>query len=224
MGIKDINVPDEKVRERTKGLLRNTNRKRAFYDAVSNEKLAKAVDKVKGAFEGTSVKVSDDFVREQLRQKEILTEKMQKEHDDYIKRKTQFLRNHLQEYLHDEILILYEQLYDTKDIRKYFRSEGFSMTDINMAMKVARRNFDAKMKPYQEFLTESRFSKLNTTQRQFLHLLQTQPNMGTAQVYNLLGLTIRKGDQIKKELIDLGLLKVEEKQTKTARKKIMHLA
>ena len=45
--------------------------------------------------------------------------------------------------------------------------------------------------------------------------------MGTAQVYKYLKLSARKGNELKKQLVDSGLIKVEEKRNDKGWKKVL---
>ncbi len=222
--IKDINVPDQKVKERTIGLLKNEKRLNFFYESVKDEKLAKEAERVEGAFAATGVKVSEKFVQEQIAQKNKLQEKMQKAIDDWENKRNKILKNHLQKYIHDEALVLFSQNYDLAEARKYFKKTGFKLGDIDKALKIAKETHKKQLKPFTNILEESRFSNLNQTQRQFLYLVQTFPKMGIAQIYQHLCLSVRKGNELKNELIDLGMLEVEDVPTNEGRKKSLHIA
>lgn len=222
--IKDVNVPDSKVRERTLGLVKTDTRLKHFYESVKNEKLAKDFKKVQNAFMGTGVNVSEKFINHQLDQASKIQKKMQEAITEWEEKRKSFLRNHLQEYIHDEALILFNKNYDMPEVRKYFQKTGFKLGDISIAVKVAKKTFDKKMKPCQEFLEASRFENLTQTQRQFLHLVQSNPNMGTAQIFRSLGLSVRKGTKLKQELIDLGMLEAIESASNKGRTKTFKLA
>jgi len=221
--IKDVNVPDQKVKERTTGIVKNDKRLNFFYESVKTEKLCKEMTKAKEAFEKTGVKVTKDFLEHQINQQKNIQEKMQKAINDWENKRNKILKNHLQKYIHDEAMTMLGQNYDNSEIRKYFKNLGFKLGDINKALKIANETHKKQMKPFTSILHESRFSNLTQQQRQFLHYVQTFPNKGIAQIYNALGLSVRKGNELRNELIDLGILEVEERPTTTGRKKFLQV-
>lgn len=224
VGIKDVNVPDEKVKERTRTLVKNDKRLHIFYDQVKTDKLAKKVAGVKDAFHDSGVKVTDKFAKEQLKQKEKIQAKMQQAIDEWEGKKKAMIKNHLQEYMHDEAMVLFNKKYDASEVRKYFKRMGFKLADIQPAVKMAKYTYDKNLQHEKNILEESRFSKLTTTERQFLHLVQKNPTLGTAQIYHLLHLSTRKGTQIKNKLIDLGFLETEELPTRNTKKHTMRIS
>ncbi len=64
-------------------------------------------------------------------------------------------------------------------------------------------------------------SSLTKQQQEFIDYLKRYPQYGTAQAYKALRLSARQGDKIKKELIGLGLVEVEEVRNEKGWKKIL---
>ncbi|HLC77988.1 MAG TPA: DUF87 domain-containing protein [Candidatus Nanoarchaeia archaeon] len=70
------------------------------------------------------------------------------------------------------------------------------------------------------------FKHADNTQEMFLSFLRENPsaNVGTVEIYKRLGLSSRKGDKIKSELLNSGLIIVEERKNDKGWKKIIKLA
>jgi hypothetical protein len=60
-------------------------------------------------------------------------------------------------------------------------------------------------------------------QTKFLQFLQKFPQYGTAQIYKALGLSARKGNKLRTQLVDRGLVSVEEERSKNGWKKNLML-
>lgn len=67
----------------------------------------------------------------------------------------------------------------------------------------------------------SRSIKLNDTQRKALELLKNYPKLGISEIYKELSLSARKGNELKEQLIDQGLVDVEEERNISGWKKYL---
>ncbi|MBD3361176.1 DUF87 domain-containing protein [Candidatus Woesearchaeota archaeon] len=72
----------------------------------------------------------------------------------------------------------------------------------------------------QPILESYSFSK---EQKKFMNCLKKHPRMGTAKVYDALGLSARKGNTIKKELEGLGFIEVTEVKDQKGWRKVIQL-
>ncbi len=65
--------------------------------------------------------------------------------------------------------------------------------------------------------------KLDKEETKFLQTLNREPNVGTAELYRLVGLSVRKGNQTRDRLLALGLLEVKEERNSSGWKKVFQL-
>jgi hypothetical protein len=219
--IKKIAVPDNRVQERTLGLLKQERRLQTFYGNVQEAELKKEVGKMHIAFNKADVGIDDEFALQQIQQKKILQDKMQKAVDEWSGARKRFLKNHLQGFIHDESIALFEHGYDLKQAKKHFMQIGFKKGDIDKAVPVGFKTFEKKFDPILKL--HNSFSQLTQLDKLFLYFVQNNSQMGTAQIYQHLSLSVRKGDEIKRKLVDLGLLKIEERQTNNTRKQVLQI-
>lgn len=70
------------------------------------------------------------------------------------------------------------------------------------------------------FITQIK-EKLDKHQRQFLATLNNEPSIGTAKLYQLCAVSVRKGNAIRDGLIELGLVEVKEVRNQSGWKKII---
>jgi len=67
--------------------------------------------------------------------------------------------------------------------------------------------------------TKAKSYSLTETQTKLLELISKYPFLGTAQIYRYLRLSARKGNELRKKLIDMGLIRVEEQRSEKGWKK-----
>ncbi len=67
----------------------------------------------------------------------------------------------------------------------------------------------------------SRLIKLNNTQKQALQTIKENSNLEISKIYKLLSLSARKGNELKKQFIEQGLVDVEEERNASGWKKFL---
>lgn len=151
-----------------------------------------------------------------------------------------FVTNHLQAYI---VEYLREQLkhgYSLDVLKQHLLAQGYKSFDVIRAISHLRnvpeelqvrdafaiRDVNTteqslhKQKVYKHAQVQKSYS-LNEKQKQVLEFISKRPYMGTAQIYRFLNLSARKGNKLRKELIGMGLLKVEEQRNDKGWKKIL---
>lgn len=104
------------------------------------------------------------------------------------------------------------------------KSEGIDIETLRSEMKKISNimNLSGVQTKKQDKEIESILSNsLTKQQKEFIDYLRRYPQYGTAQVYKALNLSARQGDKIKKELVGLGLVEVEEVRNERGWKKIL---
>ena len=88
----------------------------------------------------------------------------------------------------------------------------------------ANTEFEQTMQEVMHYKNDSSLSKsysLNKQQQTFLEFISKYPQYGTSQVYRTLNLSARQGNKIKQELVELGLVEIEEKRSIVGWKKTL---
>ncbi len=150
--------------------------------------------------------------------------------------------NSVKEVLYDFVkqrLDAGDSLNEIEKIMEGYVHEGkFSFKDIAEVIdSVLKNNFNVgvinpenvtteeKQNVYKEVQPSFEHSenKLSEEQKKLLIFLQASPNhnLSTVEVYNSVGLSARKGNKIKKELMEKGLIKIKEEKNEKGWKKIM---
>lgn len=93
------------------------------------------------------------------------------------------------------------------------------MSRISNIMNISGVSTKEADKEWKSALSKS--LSLTTQQKNFINYIKKYPQYGTAQAYKALKLSARQGDKIKKELIGLGLIEVEEVKYEKGWKKIL---
>lgn len=99
--------------------------------------------------------------------------------------------------------IMYDSGTNTDNVQKEF------LDIMNQVLRYKNTSFVNKEK------------SLSLQQKQFINFLRKYPNLGTSKVYKALGLSARKGNRLKKELIDQQVIREEIIVDNTGWRKIM---
>ncbi|MBU4501583.1 MAG: DUF87 domain-containing protein [Nanoarchaeota archaeon] len=149
------------------------------------------------------------------------------------------ITNHMQAYIVDYLRAQMEQGYSLDVLKEHLLKQGYQSSDVTRAIihirtvpddmqsrteldhaefKQADPEIEEKAPAGQ--MPEQSYS-LNEKQKQVLELITKHPYLGTAKVYQYLKLSARKGNELKKQLMDMGLMKVEEERNDKGWKKIL---
>jgi len=148
------------------------------------------------------------------------------------------ITNHLQAYIVDYIRAQIKKGYDLQTLKLHLLNQGYKSSDILKAVSHIRHvpqdtqsktGLDFKeFREADETIDEKPVAgqmpksySLTKIQKQVLELISKHPYLGTAKVYQYLNLSARKGNELKKQLIDMGLMKVEEERNDKGWKKIL---
>ncbi len=179
----------------------------------------------------TIVKIAQEAIDKEEVEKEKL--KMQ-EKRRIIPRN--FITNHLQAYIVDYIRAQMKKGYSLEILKQHLLNQGYKPFDVLKAINhirnvpedlQSRTGFEFKeFREADETIGKTsvqiqKSCSLTQKQKQILELISKYPTLGTAQVYQYLSLSARKGNELRKELIDMGLLKVEEQRSDKGWKKIL---
>ncbi|MBM3199762.1 ATP-binding protein, partial [Candidatus Woesearchaeota archaeon] len=164
-----------------------------------------------------------------------------------------FLTNHLQAYIVDYLRAQMKKGYSLQILKQHLLNQGYKPFDILKAISHIRnvpedlqsrtgleveefkpeeqsypvQDAQQLVRPEPEIVQHQEKNtpsySLTQKQKQVLELISRYPYLGTAQVYQYLGLSARKGNELRKQLIDMGLLKVEEQRNEKGWKKILAL-
>ncbi len=116
---------------------------------------------------------------------------------------------------------------DVENLRKEFERVSDVMNKAGTAsytadseLKKVLNRVEAHKSP--DYISQKSYS-LTKQQQIFLQFLQKFPQYGTAQVYKLLNLSARQGNKIRNNLVDKGLVSVEEERSRSGWKKSLML-
>ncbi|MFA4887865.1 MAG: zonular occludens toxin domain-containing protein, partial [Candidatus Nanoarchaeia archaeon] len=154
-----------------------------------------------------------------LKKQEIVLNDSPKEFTDVQKIIYQFVK----EYLANGV-----ELKDIEKILEQSKTQGkYTSEDI---IKVINKTFENSLvvtfKNNKKPIINTNVSDLTDDQRKFTEFLQVNPThtLSTTEVYRKIGLSARKGTQVKKELEEKGLIKIEEGKYPKGWKKFIRLA
>ncbi len=159
-----------------------------------------------------------------------------------------FLTNHFQAYIVDYLRAQMKHGYSIDILKQHLINQGYKIFDIMKAIShiqnvpvdmqsttgLRMKEFEQKDKCLNKFEFNSRKTEkppagqypkdscsLNEMQKKVLEFISKNPFLGTAKIYQYLGLSARKGNELRKQLIDMGLIKVKEERNKKGWKKIL---
>lgn len=123
--------------------------------------------------------------------------------------------NHIQLALVGEIKQFLKSGFEPQKIKDYLKKQGYKNEDINRAMK------NVSMDP--KIVEETKnFINSNNTAKSVLKGVKNKP-LPTTEVYKKLKLSARKGNEIKKQLLFLGLIEEVEQRDKKGWKKLIQI-
>ena len=123
--------------------------------------------------------------------------------------------NHIQIYLVGEIKKLMSSGFEVSKIREHFLKEGYKRSDIDRAL----RNVAERPENVQEI--ES-FLNINKSAKSFLKTILMR-GIPTTQVYQKVGVSARIGNELKKQLLYLGLIEEVVEKNEKGWKKLVQI-
>lgn len=105
---------------------------------------------------------------------------------------------------------------EMEELRRIYYQSGVNAT-LNELRKI---HVDEKPRAYKEVIQEKRIPTLTKEEKAFLDLVNKE-ELSVSQVYNKLGLSARKGNEIKKTLLERKLIQVKEERNGKGWKKLL---
>lgn len=212
--LKDEKVSDAAIAEKMKKFAEHNKRVNDVKYDMDTYRVKKMVEKavrMDVAFKSAGVNPPEDFIARQVRIKEAMEKA-------YLKEKKPALNNHLQRKIADELKELLNSHNDLRTVKEYLRTQGFKISDINKAIKYvfelnrASKNVTTVEKGKQKDLKRTKVIGITEQDKEFLNYIYNFPDKPTTEVYKALKLSARKGNEIRKNLFELGLIKVKEER------------
>jgi len=230
-------VTDDFVAKRMRKAISVKEQYEEFKEASKPEAVVKELKRVDQIFKESGVDTGDAYKEVQ----QAIAANAQKVIDEDNKHKEDALKagkraiipkgvllNHIQEFIADYIKEQLKNGFSLKLIKDGLLSSGYKRADVNRAVvHVVLTQPKYSFKKIEEAIPSVRSEdtsvscSLTNTQKQLLEFISKNPSYGTSQIYKHLSLSPRKGDRLKKELVDMGLLKVETVKNKNGWKKIL---
>lgn len=204
--MKEKKVGDEVIKEKMSKVVKTAKRMKIFKEDTSHDKLIKKLARQDIIFKASGVRTQDD-----LKDMQAIQEKKEEK-----PAKAFNTVNHLQLFLVDEIKQFKRSGMEKKNIKDYLKKRGFKSSDIDRAF----RNVDAK-KDKDDSKT-ARYIEENEKVRKLLILVKKQA-LGTTELYKKLGVSAREGNELKKALLFLDLIKEVEQKNKKGWKKLIEI-
>jgi hypothetical protein len=224
--LKNEPVSDDAVAKRMKKVIGTKESFEEFKEESKPEKVVKELKRVDDIFKASGVDTGNAYKQVQ----ESISRNAQKLIDEDNLRKEEALKvgkrvilpkgalmNHIQEFLVEYMKEQLDQGYSLKIIKESLLKSSYKSSDINRAVVhvvLTQRDKRVKKEIKEEAIPSVRsedtsFSQLTQIQKQLLEFISTHSGYGTTQIYKYLNLSARKGDRLKKQLVEMGLLKVE---------------
>lgn len=206
-------VIDEDVTERMTSFIKEIRQRKSFeHEVQSLEGVKKQIVAVENVYKASGVDVEAAITDVQTAQ------------EAYEKKKP-FIINHLQGELITIILRQRNLGFNDDTIKAHLLRAGFKKADIMNALKVIaskpRKEEDTVVKKVAkdtiaEYLNEEKAAKA------FLKSV-AKKQLPTTQVYTAIKVSGRKGDELKRELLELGLIQVVEERNEKGLKRMIRL-
>lgn len=222
--LKNESVPDDAIAKRMKKMINTKEDYEEFKEASNPEAVVKELERVDKIFKESGVDTKDACKEVQ----EAIAANAQKVIDEDNKRKEEALKagkkviipkgmllNHIQEFIADYIKEQLKNGYSLKLIKDSLLKSGYKRADINRAVvHVILTKPRYSFKKVEEVIPsvkseDASVSYLSNTQKQLMEFISKNPHYGTSQIYKYMNLSPSKGDRLRKQLVDMGFLKVE---------------
>lgn len=181
-------VEDEKVRSIMKEKATFYRRVKKFTEACELKNIKKRIDRVDRVFKHSGVDTqgySQIYIKPELAKKKVS------------------VVNHLQEELAGKIAEMLESN-DLKTIKEYFIALGYKNADINRAINKVLST---------EHRDKPKLHSLTNIEKEFLKIVNQNMSMPISRVYGMIGVSARKGNELKNRLLGIGLIRLNENRT-----------
>lgn len=125
--------------------------------------------------------------------------------------------NHLQKQIFDDAVQMIRKKGSVKNAKKAFIAEGYTQSDVNKAFKYFRDTREGAQVIRFLDLWKSHSQNNNIDPIWVLDFMKKLRDVGenlpTSKLYELLSVSIRRGNEIKKNLVDIGFIDVREHRT-----------
>ncbi len=211
LDVPDDILSDAELRKRMKKHVLFKRRMKLWQDMMKVDNLAQELVRVKAIYGKSGVLPPDDHVLE----KQI---KIGKDiQDALVKDEKTGIVNHLQQQILDTIIDVLRSEKSIKAAKKVFAEEGYRLSDINRAFKHFSETRRGQVIVRFLELFNSRFKNFKQLDPiwiiDFIQKLHDVDAMPTTLFYKTLGISFRKGNDVKNALIDVGLVIVRDEKT-----------
>ncbi len=225
--IKKHSVTDDDVRQRMKGMMKHDKRMRIFHESCRP-------DKLQARIASTDLMIKSMGVDTGIREAELegLTKK---EKPKGMHNRNRIIVNHIQEFIYDYACEQVNNGFTLDSIRQKLESEGYSRQDIDVALTNVRRKMDKELKENKKIEKASSSSasgsapetgiesRLTRDHVSLMQAVMEHPGISTSELYRQLRISGRKGNRLKKELVEMGLISVIEDRRDDGWRKRLHL-
>ncbi|MCX6707501.1 MAG: DUF87 domain-containing protein [Candidatus Woesearchaeota archaeon] len=211
--IKKHAVADDEIRQKMRAVMKYDTRIKVFEDSCRPEKLQAKIA-------STDLMMKAIGVDTGMKEAEIrgLTSK---EKPAGMYNWNKIIVNHVQEFLFDFACKQVQEGFTIEEIQRKLIREDYNKQDIDIVLTNVKRKFEKDLN--KKRMSES-FSQKSGQQEQdgkdkarvgadhimLLSILQNNPGVGTAELYHLMNLSGRRGNQLKNELVEMGMISVIE--------------
>ncbi|MBU0536415.1 MAG: DUF87 domain-containing protein [Nanoarchaeota archaeon] len=212
-------VTDAMIKEKMKDLMKHDKRLKVFEDSCRPDKLQAKIAK-------TDLMMMSIGVDPGIKEAELkgLTNK-EKPKGMYNWNKV--LVNHIQEFLYDYACKQITNGFSLDAIKSRLEKEGYNNQDIDVALTNVKRKYKGQLKKNEtlEKSTQRVKKDIRVSQEHILmmQILQGQPGIPTAELYRSLQVSGRKGNKLKNDLVDMGLVSVIEDKNEHGWTKRLHV-
>jgi hypothetical protein len=218
--LKDREVSEQDIRVRMQSFKKDTKRKDAFLKSCKEEEIARRVSKLKYVFGTAGLSTTPEFLEDQakLQESQEASRAAQRAQDRYESLRKQGpagigIKNHLQQQLLDAMrkrLLNGESLDELK--RWYLRS-GENRSDVMHVVNYIEGKGIAARAAKGHAGRASGEITLTPEEQQFLQIASTNPTLSISKLYEVAGLSPRKGNDLRQALEEKGAIAVREERT-----------
>ncbi|MBD3313411.1 DUF87 domain-containing protein [Candidatus Woesearchaeota archaeon] len=200
-------VTDEMIRQKMKDVMKQDKRLRVFHNSCRPDKLQAKIAK-------TDLMMKSMAVDTGIKEAEIRGLEEAKEKPQGMYNWNKVLVNHIQEFLYDYACKQVENGFSLEAVQTKLETEGYNQQDIDIAIINVKKKYQKQVKRnsnLEAFSKEAETDlRLGDGHFSMLKILEEQPGIPTAELYRSMNVSGRKGNKLKNDLIEMGLVSVVE--------------
>ncbi|MBD3209034.1 hypothetical protein GF367_01275, partial [Candidatus Woesearchaeota archaeon] len=215
--LKSCGVDDAALQDRMKGLLKQSRRREVFRKSVQEEELAKKLANMEYTFVQSGVEPDAATAKEHARMKEAQDAawRAQERHEEKRKGRSQGIgiRSHLQQKILDDVKKRLSNGESLQDLKKWYEHAGYKRADVLHVFRYVKKK--GLERRYGKIQKQEAPELLDLTEDQLALLKEarSRPELPVTALYKAAGFSPRKGNAVRKQLEDLGVVVVESVRT-----------